>query len=83
MVKRGRVTGDGDSQIVADGGSPEWQAAAWWNALSVADRRSMGRTVCRRLWREYDWDGEWEDLSPIGQQMFLHMHYDGAIIKEV
>jgi hypothetical protein len=74
MAKRGRVTTFGDAQIVADGGSPESEVAAWWDGLD-AKRRAIFARACGAAYQGASL-GKWEDLSPFGQQMPIHMWYD-------
>ena len=57
--------------------APESEVAAWWNSLSEAEQMRVARTVCGRIWDTYEW-GAWDDLSPFGQQMRIHMFYDDA-----
>lgn len=56
--------------------TPKDVVRKWWNGLTLEQRRAEARNLLG-----YDdpwdpWDVEWEDLSPIGQQMKIHMLYD-------
>jgi len=64
--------------VVLDAG--ELQVQAWWNKLPAAERLKIARTIYPEIWDTFDkWDCAWEELSPIGQQMRIHMHFDGAV----
>jgi hypothetical protein len=72
MRKRGSVITFGDDVIVEDGGSPEFEVAAWWDALD-SEKQALIAHLCGA---DYEQIGKWEDMMPIGQQMRIHMWYD-------
>lgn len=65
--------------------SSEKKVRAWWNALTVEQRRAEGRHMMGdggQIYEDADWDADWDELSPMGQQMRLHMLYDGELYED-
>lgn len=62
--------------------SPESAVKTWWNALTPTQRREEASNLLdvKDLQHEWDdWSVPWNELLPIGQQMKLHMYFDGAL----
>lgn len=69
---------DDESQM-----APESEVATWWNALSSEKKLEEAQRCYPDIWDTWEWDRNWCELLPVGQQMHLHMQYDAARVGTV
>ena len=64
---------------------PESAVRAWWNQLSVEQRRAVSEAVLARLKRHDlnhgwgEWSALWDELGPLGQQSLLRAYYERVV----
>ncbi len=55
--------------------TPEHKIRKWWNGLTSIEREQVAKDMGRDNPFEA-WDLEWDKLTPLSQQCYIHMHYD-------